>query len=232
MPSANEGYPQLQFDIVKDAGIRLYGTASRKSCQRFAQRVRAVWRRIPKCDRRWMTCKWKDLAQQEDYLLCIDYRPSPVGKSSACVFLDKSVMWIESRVMERCDDERIEAIIAHEFGHLRAYADLDWPDEGEAIANLYARHWGFKDADSVYTTDECIELEQFARSLNYNWQIFQYEGALGTYFIDLHPLAKLKRWCTNNPLGWDYDEARSTLEAIAYRRDQKSGSKSAARKKK
>lgn len=207
--------PTLELDIVKDAGIRLFGRASPASCQRLSKLFRQVWDGIPKRDRYWMTAKWRKQARFDNYLLCVDYGPEPIYGSCACVSSVKQEIWIESRAFERSTDERVKAIIAHELGHLRGHADPEWSDDGEAIANLYARLWGYKQAEGVYTTEESLELEHLAHSLGLNWQIFLWHCEPTEYFIYLRPQQKLKLQCLNVELGYDFEEAELTIRALA-----------------
>lgn len=207
----------LELDIVKDAGIRLFGAASRKSCERVADLFGQVWNGLPKMDRHWMKAKWQKEPRYEDCLLYVDYGPDLfIHESCACVFAAKQEMWLEGRAFERSDDDRVKAIIAHELGHLRGYADPMRPDHSEAIADLYAtRVWGYKLADGVYTTDECLTLEKLARSLGLNWQVFLWHCHLRKYFIYLRPNEKLRCQCINVELGYDFKEAERTIRRLA-----------------
>ena len=205
----------LEIDIDKDAGIRLFGTASRDSCLRLVKLFRQVWKQIPKRDQGWLTNKWQK-EPHENCLLYVSYGSDPIPGTCACVFPDKQEMWLESRVLERSADERVKAIIAHELGHLRGYADPEWPDHGEAIANLYAtRVWGYKIADGVYTTEDCLTLEELAQSLGLNWQIFLWHSDPTKYFIYLRPNEELRCQCINEELGYDFEDAEWTLRCLA-----------------
>lgn len=209
--------PVVEIDIDKDAGIRLFGTASKKSCERVSELFRQVWNGIPQTDRFWMKAKWQKEPRYEDCLLYVNYGPDLfIPESCACVFLDKQEMWLEGRAFERSNDERVKAILAHELGHLRGWADSEWPDNGEAIANLYAtRVWGHKIADGVYTTEECLALEQLARSLGLNWRVFLWHCDPRKYFIYLRPHEKLELQCPNVELGYDFEEAEWTIRCLA-----------------
>lgn len=213
--------PEMEFDIVKDAGIRLFGRASKESCVRISKLFRQVWKGLPEQDRNRMTAKWRK-EPHENCLLYVDYGPEPIIYGScACVSGRNQEMWLESRAFERSNEERVKAIIAHELGHLRGVADPEWPDDSEAVANLYARLWGYKQADGVYTTEECLALEKLARSLGLNWQIFLWHSDPRKYFIYLRPHEKLKLLCLNVELGYDFEEAEESLRSPALEQDTK-----------
>jgi len=186
------------MDIVPGGGIRLFGNAPRRSCERFASLFRSTWDGLPIKDRNQVLTHCRRLkAHDPPTLLFVDYGPELLpATSSAMIHLKKSEIWFESRVIQASTDARVKAVIAHELGHLRSYCDPDNNqhdcDLAEDEANSYAQLWGFPCVDNLYKTSECDELQKFVRHLGMRWRIFYVDGFFGSHFTCLMPRERME----------------------------------------
>ena len=188
---------RVVMDIVPECRIRLFGNAPRRSCERFASLFRSTWESLRTKDRKKMLSHCRRIrGRNAPTLLFVDYGPSPLGGTSAICCSKKVEIWFESRSMQASTDARAKAIIAHELGHLRSFCDPDICEKGldqwEAEANRYAELWGYQCVDSLYKTDECDELQKYARQLGMSWRIFYLDGFFGKHFTCLKPGERIR----------------------------------------
>ena len=203
------------IDIVPDSGIRLFGNAPRRSCERFASLFRSTWDRLPIKNRKKMLAHCRRLkAHDPPTLLFVDYGPETLpATSSAIVFVKKSEIWFESRAMQASTDAQVRAIIAHELAHLRSYCDLE--DLTEDGANRYTELWGFRCVDNLYKTRECDELQKFARQLGTSWRIFYVDGFIGNHFTCLMPGDRIRaKYREFDDIGAGSEDVRDHMRSL------------------
>jgi len=221
---------RVVMDIVPDSGIRRFGNAPRRSCERFASLFRSTWDRLPTKDRKKMLAHCRRIkGRNASTLLFVDYGPSLLRATSAIIFAKKSEICFESRAMQASTDARVRAIIAHELGHLRSHCDLginqDDQDLAEAEANYYAKLWGHPFVNNLYKTEECDELQKFSRQLGMSWCIFCVEEVLcvddlcGTFFTCLKPGERfLAKDSDFYDIGEDFEEVRDYMRYCSTRK--------------
>jgi hypothetical protein len=82
---------KVVIDIVPDSGIRLFGNAPRRSCERFASLFRSTWDRLPIKDRKNMLALCRRLkAHDPPTLLFVDFGPELLPATSSAIILAKN----------------------------------------------------------------------------------------------------------------------------------------------
>lgn len=145
------------------------GSPSKKLRRRFAALFRSVWDKIPDQDKAAIRRKIREYPKGLYVYLAHRLLPG----TNALIRLERGEMWFDAWFAERATDRNMQAVIAHEVGHLRGWADPEWPDKGEAVAILYSqRLWEFEEGDLILKTEDCLKLDEIARQIGLKAQIF------------------------------------------------------------
>lgn len=168
--------------------LLLEGEISPRLQARFVSLFRSVWNRIPQKDQGWMLAK----ARKHKAGLRVSLSRSTHEQSCGTANSFTGKLWFDAWFIDAATDPHAKAIIAHELGHWRAYADPYWPDipggsadlysdsyarsmnASEALACLYAeRLWRFSHSDAVFKSQMCLRLDEVVREVGLKAQVFQ-----------------------------------------------------------
>ncbi len=170
--------PESLHLFVDDTPIVLLleGEISPRLQARFVSLFRSVWNRIPPNDQGWMMAK----ARRHEAGLRVSLSRSTNERTCGTANSSTGQLWFDAWFIDAATDPHAKALIAHELGHWRAYADPTWPyipadtNAGEALACLYAeRLWRFRHADAVFKSQMCLRLDEVVREVGLNAQVFQ-----------------------------------------------------------
>ena len=166
----------------------LEGEISPRLQARFVSLFRSVWNRIPQKDQGWMLAK----ARKHESGLRVSLSRSTHERSCGTANSFTGQLWFDAWFIDAATVPHAKAVIAHELGHWRAYADPTWPDipggssnlycdsnawsmnASEALACLYAeRLWRFRNSDAVFKSQMCLRLDEVVREVGLKAQVFQ-----------------------------------------------------------
>lgn len=150
--------------------LLLEGEISPRLQARFVSLFRSVWSRIPQKDQYWMLVKARKHKDGLRVLLSRETCERTNGWTNGLL----GQVWFDAWFVDAATDRHAKSLIAHELGHVRGFADPNWPDRSEALACLYAeRLWRFRHADAVFKSQMCLRLDEVVREVGLKAQVFQ-----------------------------------------------------------
>jgi len=162
----------ILIPLVDDTPIVLSpeGEVSPRLQARFGSLFRWVWDRIPQKDQSWMLVK----AGRHEEGLRVSLSRDTCEETNGWFNSYKGQVWFDAWFIDAATAPHAKAVIAHELGHVRAFADPYRPDSSEAVACLYAeRLWGFRHGDAVFKSQICLHLDEVVREVGLKAQVFQ-----------------------------------------------------------
>ena len=163
----------------------------------------------------------RDNCEPGEPLLRVRYEPFRYKDTSAIVWAEAGRMTYDSTVMRVCTDARVQAIIAHELGHIRSHCDPD-TDQKDVIqceeeAHRYAELWGYRCVDNIYKTDECDELDKIARHDGINYHFFYAHCDYGHFLAGEALQSRLDVTMLYQEPFDDFEDARDWLKYRKHR---------------
>jgi hypothetical protein len=183
-----------RLTLIKNEPVFLHteGRISNILQKRFASLFCSVWERIPQKDKNWILAKAR---RHLDGLRVILTR-IPHETSNGWASDYNGLIGLDAWFVDAATDRLAKTLIAHELGHIRGYADPEWPSDSEAVACLYAeRLWRFPGGDPVFKSAICLQLDDVIREVGLKSKVFQYrtvcDGEPEDTFLLLPPGQKL-----------------------------------------
>jgi len=158
--------------FVDDTPIVLLpeGEVSPRLQSRFVSLFRSVWDRIPPIDRTWILVK----AGRHEEGLRVSLSRDTCEETNGWFNSYNGQVWFDAWFIDAATDPHAKAVIAHELGHVRAFAGPYRPDPSEVVACLYAeRLWGFRHGDAVFKSQICLRLDEVVREVGLKAQVVQ-----------------------------------------------------------